>query len=256
MRQTRKLKRKRRRRLRKGFKIFLVTAFAVIAIVLIVIFGFQLKTVKTSLDLGQFTTQEVKSYMEAKGIDNTLILWLKNKVGRSTKIELLEEYQVKLLSPFEVKINGYEKKLKGVIEKDGLYYYFDEYGTILKISQDKLEGIPNVIGLEFGQLNLYKKIKAMDKKALQSILDVTSGIEKYNYNVKKITINGDNEVSVYIKKLQIQLGKNTNLDRKLQAFNDMYSKVIEQSGILNMKHVSEDGSYTVKKSEEKTQQNK
>ncbi len=256
MRQTRKLKRKRRRRLKTGFKIFMITVLAVTAIVLIIIYGFQLKTVRISLKPGQYTSQEVKSYMDEKGIDNTLILWLKNKVGSSTKIELLDEYQVKLLSPFEVKISGYEKKLKGAIVKDGLYYYFDEYGTILKVSKDKLKGIPKVSGLELNELKIYHKIKVKDEKALQSVLDVISGIEQFSYHVRKVHINKSNEVSIYIKKLQVQLGKNTNLDKKLHAFSDMYSKVIQQNGVLNMKHVSEDGSYTVKKIEGKTQQNK
>lgn len=251
MRQTRKLKRKRRRRLRKGFKIFLIVLLAAIAVTMIVMFGFKLQTVRTSLDLGQFTSKEVKSYMDVKGIDNTLILWLKNKTGHSTEMELLEEYDVKLLSPFGVEISGYEKKLKGVIEQDGQYYYFDEYGTILKVGTDKLQNIPKIIGLECKELKLYQKIKAADEKALQSVLDVASEVEQYNYNIKKIKIDKSAEVSLYIKKLQVQLGKNVSLDKKLQAFHDMYSKVIEQKGILNMKHVSEDGSYTVKKSQEK-----
>lgn len=256
MRQTRKLKRKRRRRLKKGFKIFLIALLAVTAIILIIMFGFQLQTVQTSLDLGQFTNREIKSYMDAKGIDNTLIFWLKNKTGHSTKMEMLEEYDVKLLSPFEVKIVGCEKKLKGVIQNDGLCYYFDEYGTILKVSEEKIENVPVVTGIEISQLKLYEKIKVADKKSLQAVLDVASGIEKYGYDIKKIEIDKSNEVSVYIKKLQIQFGKNMNLEKKLETFQDMYSKVIEQSGILNMKHVSEDGSYTVKKTQEKNGQNK
>ena len=88
--QTRKLKRKRRRRLKTGFKIFLIVLISAVAAVMIVMYGFQLQTVKTSLDLGQFTDKEVKAYMDAKGIDNTLILWLKNKTGHSTEMELLE----------------------------------------------------------------------------------------------------------------------------------------------------------------------
>lgn len=256
MRQTRKLKRKRRRRLKTGFKIFLIVLISAVAAVMIVMYGFQLQTVKTSLDLGQFTDKEVKAYMDAKGIDNTLILWLKNKTGHSTEMELLEEYDVKLLSPFGVKISGYEKKLKGIIVQDGLYYYFDEHGTVLKIGEERLENIPKITGLECKELKLYQKIKAVDEKALESVLDVASEVEQYNYRVKKITINKLLEVSMYIKKLQVQLGKNISIDKKLQAFHDMYSQVIEQKGILNMKHVSEDGSYTVKKSQEKTQQNK
>ena len=106
MRQTRKLKRKRRRRLKKGVKIFLIGFSALIALIMIVMFGFQLQNVKISLDLGQYTSQEVKSYMDAKGIDNTLLFWLKNKTGHSVRLELLEEYDVKILSPFSAKIIG------------------------------------------------------------------------------------------------------------------------------------------------------
>ena len=159
MRQTRKLKRKRRRRLKKGVKIFLIAFSAVIAVVMIVMFGFQLQSVKISLDLGQFTENEVKSYMDVKGIDNTLMFWLKNKTGHSTKMELLEEYDVKILSPFSVKITGYEKKLKGYIQKDGSNYYFDENGTVLKNCKNKISDIPVVNGLEVKQLKLYDKIK-------------------------------------------------------------------------------------------------
>lgn len=256
MRQTRKLKRKRRRRLKKGVKIFLIAFSVIIAITLIIIFGFQLQSVKISLDLGQFTENEVKSYMDAKGIDNTLVFWLKNKTGHSTKMELLEEYDVKILSPFSVKITGYEKKLSGYIQKDGSNYYFDENGTVLKIGEKKIPNIPLVNGLEVEQLKLYNKIKAADKKSLQSILEVTSSIEKYSFPVKKIVINQSNEVTMHIKKVQVQLGKTMNLNKKMEAFNDMYSKVIQQSGILNMKYASEDGSYTLKKTQKKHTENK
>lgn len=95
-----------------------------------------------------------------------------------------------------------------------------------------------------------------DNKQLQSLLDVTSSIEKYNFGVKKIKINESNEVTILIKKVQVQLGKTMNLNKKLEALNDMYSKVIQQSGILNMKYASEDGSYTLKKTQKKHTENK
>lgn len=188
MRQTRKLKRKRRRRLKKGVKIFLIGFSALIALIMIVMFGFQLQNVKISLDLGQYTSQEVKSYMDAKGIDNTLLFWLKNKTGHSVRLELLEEYDVKILSPFSAKIIGYEKKLKGFVQKDDMNYYFDENGSVLKISQDKIKDIPVVDGLEVKGLKIYEKIKVTDKKSLQSLLDVTSSIEKYSFPDRKSVV--------------------------------------------------------------------
>ena len=263
MRSTRKLKRKRGRRLKKWFKIFLGIMATIVAIILIIVFGFKLQTIETSLDLGQFTNQEVRDYIGKKNIDNTFVFWFKNKIGKSEKLEMFEDYSVKLTSPTSVKITGYEKKLKGCILDNKKYYYFDENGIILKESSKKIEinpteknkkskKIPEVKGLQYSGLKLYKKIETKNNKGLQYILDVTSKVQEYSFTTKKIVLNEKNEITFKVKKVKVQLGKNLNLDKKLKDFNDMHKNVIKYSGTLNMKHASEDGSYTLKKSEEKS----
>lgn len=251
MKQTRKLKRRRKRRLKKGFKILFLSIPVIAALVLIVIFGFQMKTVTVSLDLNQFTQDEVKGYLDSRGINNTLIFWLKNKVGMSENLDLFEEYSVKLLSPSKIRIDGYERELKGYINDNKMYCYFDQNGEILKISSEKLKNIPRLVGLKYNKISLYQKIEAENDKVLTSLLTVVNAIEPYNYKIKKIAVNDEAETSVYIEKLQINLGKTTNLDKKLKDFNDMYDKVIGYDGVLNMKHASEDSSYTIKKNESK-----
>lgn len=244
------MRRKRKRKLKKGFKIFLISILVIAVIVLIIVFGFQIKTVKVSLDLNQFTETEVKAYMDAKKIDNTFVFWLRNKLGLSEKIELFEQYSVKMNSPVKVTITAYEKKFKGYINNDGIYVYFDDTGRILKKSTEKIKSIPKITGIDYNKLDLYEIINAKNKKALDTLLNVTSAIEEYDYNVKKIHISQNLETTLFIKKLQIQLGKENNLDRKLTAFNDMYSNVINMEGVLNMKRLSSDGSYTLKTEEE------
>jgi hypothetical protein len=256
MRQTRKLKRKRRRRIKKGIKIGALVVMIIIALLILCRIGFKMNAVKTTLDLGQFTNSEVKSYLDDKGIDNTLLFWLKNKIGQSDKLELFEDYTVQMISPFEVKITAYEKKLKCYIEKDGIYYYLDENGKILKTGEEKLKGIPQIAGVKYSNLKLYKKVQVSDSKSFEYVLSVADSIQDYGFNIKKIKINKNAEVTFYIRKVRVQLGKNTNLDKKLKDFNDMHKKVIKYQGVLNMKHVSEDGSYTLKKTQRKKKQNK
>ena len=244
-------KKHRRRKLKKWVKVSFLVIVIIVALILIGIFGFKLQSVTCTSDLGQFTDQEVNAYMSEQKIDNTLVFWFKSLIGENTPLELYEEYKVKLLSPSKVKITGYEKKLQGYIKKDKLYYYFDENGTILKISDEKIKDIVPVKGLEATELKLFKKIKVKDEKSLETILTVTSSVEAYNYKVKQYSINKNNEVTMNIKNVKVQLDKKTNLDKKLKDFNDMYKNVIKYKGTLNMKHASEDGSYTLKKSEEK-----
>ncbi|MFR4319490.1 MAG: hypothetical protein ACLT2Z_09140, partial [Eubacterium sp.] len=92
MKQRRKLKRRRRKKLRKWVKVFIIAVLAIALLVVAVIFGFKLQKVDTKLDLGQFTNKEVNDYIKKEGIDNTLLLWIKNKTGHSDKLELFEDY--------------------------------------------------------------------------------------------------------------------------------------------------------------------
>ena len=166
-------KKHRRRKLKKWVKVSFLVIVIIVALILIGIFGFKLQSVTCTSDLDQFTDQEVNAYMSEQKIDNTLVFWFKSLIGENTPLELYEEYKVKLLSPSKVKITGYEKKLQGYIKKDKLYYYFDENGTILKISDEKIKDIVPVKGLEATELKLFKKIKVKDEKSLETILTVT-----------------------------------------------------------------------------------
>lgn len=243
------MRRKRKRKLKKQFKIIFITIPIVVAMIALIVFAFKLQTVKVNFDLNQFTETEVKAYMDAKKIDNTLIFWFRNKIGISQNIDLFEEYSVKINSPFKVTIDAYEKKLKGYIENNKTFYYFDENGRILKISQKKLEGVPKVTGIECDKMTLYEIIRAKKEENLEKLLTVSDAIEEYNFDVKRIDISDKQEVTLYINKIQVQLGTGKDLNKKLQTLNDMYDNVIKVRGVLNMKRVSSDGVYTLKKTQ-------
>ena len=82
MKQTRKRKRNRRKKLRKWLKFILIAAPVIALIVVIVVFGFSLKDVQVKSDLNQFTHAEVNAWVKKAEIDNTLIFWIENKIGR------------------------------------------------------------------------------------------------------------------------------------------------------------------------------
>lgn len=252
MKQTRKMKRRRRRRLRKGFKVLFIATPIIVAVVLIVVYGFSLKSIEISLDLNQYTSEEVKAYLDNKKIDNTLLFWIKNKIGKSDDIELLSKYSVKMLSPSKVKITGYENKLKGYVVENNMNCYFDRNGKVLKVSSDKLKSIPKVEGLSYNKITLYRKIDIKKEKVLNSLLTVINSIEQYNYTIKKVIVNDACETSLIMDKLQVDLGKTTNLDKKLKDLNDMYDEVKGYDGVLNMKIANEEGMYTIKKNDNST----
>lgn len=243
------MRRKKKRKLKKQFKIIFITVPIVAALVVLIVFAFRLQTVKVTLDLNQFTESEVKAYMDAKKIDNTLIFWFRNKIGKSQNIDLFEEYSVKMNSPFKVTITAYEKKFIGFIKNDGMYYYIDDTGRVLKVSAEKIKSVTRFTGLDYDKLVLYEKIYTDNQEKLDTLLNVANAIQEYDFNVKKIKISDKLETTLFIKKIRVQLGKESNLDKKLLDLNDLFDNVVKYKGVLNMKRVSSEGNYTLKRAE-------
>ncbi len=250
------MRRKKKRKLKRWFKIFIIVVPCVVIAIGAIVYGFKLKDISVSSDLNQFSKDEVLAYLKHEEVNNTLIFWTRDKIKKEQKLDLFEEYDLKMESPFKVKVVAYETKLKGYIKADNLYYYLDGDGKVLKVSSEKMKGVPIIEGLEYKSLKLYEKVKPKDKNVLETVLEVSEAIEKYNYDVKKIKVNDKCEASIYIKNIQVDFGKLTSLDKKLRDFNDLYDNVIKYRGVLNMKHVSTDGSYTLKKSKKSTKKAK
>lgn len=241
------MRRKKKRKLKRWCKIIAIVLPLIALVMGGLIFGFKIKTISYSSDLNQYSEEEVYQYINHKKIESTLVFWVRDKIGLRPELEMFDDYSVKMQSPFEVKIIASEKKLKGGIKADNLYYYFDEDAMVLKESLKPMKNVPQVEGLAYKKLELYQIIIPKKEKALESILTVSKSIEEYKYDVSKIVINEQLELTLHIKKIQLQLGKIAGLDKKLRDFNDLYDNVIKREGVLNMKHISADGKYTMKK---------
>ncbi len=243
-------KRKKKRRIQQKIKLrirkLLIILPIVIAVVLLLIFGFRIKSVTLSSDLGQYKDTEVLEYLNYKGIDNSLFLWIRSVIGKEPQLDLFEKYSVTLESPSKVKITSYEKKLKGYIEKDKVYTYIDENATVLKITSDKIKGVPKVTGLDCKKTTKYNVIELENKGQLEILKKIISCIESYNYEIKRYHVNKEAEATVYIKDIQVEFGKASQLEKRVKAFNDLYDQVIKDKGVLNMKRLDERGYYTLK----------
>lgn len=231
---------------RKWLKRLLIIIPSIALIVVIIVFGFKLKTIEYVSDQNHFTTEEVKAYLDKEGIDNSFWFLIRS-VTSPNQIDLFDKYEVKLLSPMKVRIIGHEKSLKGYIEYNKVFYFFDKKGEVLKTSSEKFKGIPKVKGLDCTRIEQYKKIQTRKKNQINSLLEVANTIEEYNYDIRSYTCNEFLETTVKIKKLKVMLGKVKNLKKKLSVLNDMYKNVEHYKGSLDMKYLNPEGKYILKK---------
>ena len=237
----------KKKRLRTWVKVVLVAIPVIAGIVCLIVFGFKLNDIHYTSDLNQFTKEEVKAYLDSNGIDNSFTLWFRDLIGQEKEIDLFEDYDVSFESINKVKIEAHEKQFKGYIKNDNQFYCFDEDGKLLKIANEKIKNKPKVIGLKITNANLYKKIGVTNKKQFDAVIQVADGVDDYDFVVKKIIVNKDCEVSIVIKKVQVDLGTTTNLKKKLSDLNNMSKNLKKLNGTLDMRFVNNEGKYILKK---------
>lgn len=237
----------KKKRLRTWVKVVLVAIPVIAGIVCLIVFGFKLKDISYSSDLNQFTKEEVQACLKANDINNSFTLWFRDLIGHEKEMDLLEEYDVSFDSITKLKIEAHEKQFKGYIKNDNQFYCFDEDGKLLKIANEKVKKKPKVKGLKITNANLYKKIRVTNEKQFNTALQVANTVDDYDFVVKKIIVNKDCEVSIVIKNVRVDLGKTTNLKKKISDLNDMYKNVKKYSGVLDMRFVNNEGKYILKK---------
>ena len=86
-----------------------------------------------------------------------------------------------------------------------------------------------------------------EPKQFSAVLQVAKGVSDYDFNVKKIIVNKDLEVTIVVKNVSDMLGTTTNLKKKLSDLNDMSKNLKKLKGTLDMRFVNNEGKYILKK---------
>ena len=86
---------------------------------------------------------------------NSAYLYISNRFKPHRQIPFVEDYKLVFHGPTSVEIIVYEKDIVGYVTDMSSYMYFDKDGIVVESSGNKLEGVPLITGLDFGQLILH-----------------------------------------------------------------------------------------------------
>ena len=78
-----------------------------------------------------------------------------------------------------VEIVIYEKNVVGYVNYMSSRMYFDKDGIIVESTEESLDGIPEITGLSFGSIVLYKELPVENKKVFSEILNLTGSVQSY-----------------------------------------------------------------------------
>lgn len=186
-----------------------------------------------------YTEEEIKDIVMSQGyINNSLVLFLKNKIKPIENIPFIETIDIEYVSKNKITVEVYEKAMAGCVYYMEHYMYFDKDGIVLETSKDKLEDVPCISGLKFQEIILHQKLPIEDEKQFSVILKITQLIQKYELSIEKVQFNQDGSSVIYTDNIKIMLG-NDGYDEKISKLPSILKEAKGLKGTLHMEEYEE-----------------
>lgn len=199
----------------------------------------------------RYTDEEMKEMLFPNELSKiTLYNFIRSKFKKDYNIPFIQGVDIYVTGLNSADIIVYEKSVVGCVKYMSSYMYFDKDGIVVESSNNLLEGIPIIDGLDFGRVVLYEKLPISNEKVFEEMLNITQVLVGYGITVDKITISSDNNITLYIGKIEVYLGDSSELNGKIGELRDIWEKIKDLSGILyldNYNPIKENTTYTFKK---------
>lgn len=184
----------------------------------------------------KISDMEIAKYIFSNSYDNiSIVLYLKDKFKEKKKIPLVSKYEIKWQTPFSIVIDVIENPIIGFIRRDIKNVYFDKNGNICEVSNERKDDVIEVIGISFKSGETGDRIELSNERLLNAILNISSYLKENNLKASLIEIKEDETVRVYIENIEVNLGDIQNMEIKLQRLRDIYPKIAEYKGVLDLK---------------------
>ncbi len=166
-------------------------------------------------------------------INSLYTLW-KIKTGSYEMPVYLKDVDVSLKAPWSVQLKVQEKETIGCVLVGNEFLCFDSEGLILKITEDVIDDVPIIDGIEVERAERFQYLKVKDKEIFSYVVDVTAEIEKNKLEPDRILWSEDS-MDLYFENVCVKLGK-TNYEEKLGEIPPILKKLDGKQGILHLEH--------------------
>lgn len=178
-----------------------------------------------------YSEDELKQeLLTSKTDSNTILFYLRLMYGKKEPIPFVEKVTATLVDRHTIKLHVYEKSVIGCIQYMGSYMYFDKDGIVVETSQEKLEGVPFITGLNFNSFILHDKMETENPELFPVILKITQLIQKFELDINTIQFNEDYEVTLKSGQSIVLLGKRDSYDEQIANLKGLLPTVPQKNG--------------------------
>jgi len=192
----------------------------------------------------RYTKDEISSMVMTGPLgDNSVLLSLRYRDKPIRNIPFIETMKVQVVAHDSIRIRVYEKTIAGYVDYLGTCMYFDRDGIVVESSKEKLKDVPEVTGLKFQSIVLYKKLPAENDAVFDRILTVTQLLSKYGLHADRIYFSTTSSMSLYFGDVRADLGEDQYTDEKISNLRKILPSLKNKKGTVDLVNYTPDTSY-------------
>ena len=195
-----------------------------------------------------YSDAQLQAYIFGEKLPRYFTVRLREIFRDHAQIPFVERYELHFSGNRGIDVTIYEKQLAGYLVFQDYYLYFDWDGTIVEISQRKMDGIYHVEGLTSSRAVVGEKLLVNDEN-LRTILTIAQFVNEERVLwqseekllgdlVDCIRFRGSG-VSLLLPGITVQLGTGENMQEKLFLMADMLPELAGREGTLYLDNYRE-----------------
>ena len=182
-----------------------------------------------------YTAEEIEQLVFPTRMSrNSVACMISGLMGKKKSIPFVQDYKISFLSPGEVEVIVYEKSIVGYVSYMSSRMYFDKDGIIVESANQRLPGIPEITGLHFGQIVLYRELPVENRRIFSMILNLTQTLSTFEIPVDVIRYDRDLNATLNIGSVSVLLGGANDMNGKLSELSNILPRIKDLDGTLDL----------------------
>lgn len=202
----------------------------------VILIGFRVKNIEITgtRRISDATIEDLIHLDECHG--NTLLLYLMNRKIDVSDIDMIEQMKVEITGPRSVRVNVEEQLLVGFFRIGDTSYYVNENGLVILTQNTKIEGVPEILGLEISNAVQGDYLSCDQMSALEDLLQIAAIIQETELSVETLEMTEDGHYTVAWQNIKALLGRNVYMNEKIGELKSLQERpeVAGQSGTFHL----------------------
>ena len=231
---------------RKLYRIIIETVAGILLIFVLVFFlGFRVTGVQVEGNSFYSDDQIKNMVLDAPIAKNSILAGFLNTEKNTKDAVMIDSITVSRVNRNTLLLQVKEKQMIGYIEFQGQCVNFDRQGIIQIITEDPLENVPRIEGINVKEAIQGERLTGINTSKLNTILSVGKMLEKMEEKPDRLAFNELNQLVMYYGDIEVRLGDDENMDEKINRLVGILPELEGMSGILHLENTTEDSESVV-----------